>query len=118
MIILVFKPPMQHLLRMLFVGLLTFMTTTLAHADLKTLDIGKKLYKNKCVACHATGVASAPKLGDKASWATRIKAGETILTQHVIKGYKGMPPRGGCLPNICSDQDLAAAVHYMVLHVK
>src|SRR5690606_26431468 len=28
---------------------------------------GEKLYKSACIACHSTGVANAPKLGDKAA---------------------------------------------------
>ncbi|MBW8721819.1 MAG: c-type cytochrome, partial [Polaromonas sp.] len=32
------------------------------------------LYSQVCVACHAAGVANAPKLGDKAAWAPRIAA--------------------------------------------
>ena len=36
---------------------------------------GKAVYDKTCVACHASGVANAPKLGDKAAWAPRIKTG-------------------------------------------
>ena len=33
---------------------------------------GKKTFDAVCTACHSTGVAGAPKFGDKAAWAPRI----------------------------------------------
>ena len=30
---------------------------------------GEAIYNSVCTACHATGVAGAPKTGDKAAWA-------------------------------------------------
>ena len=78
-------------------------------------DAGKKLYNTVCMACHAAGVAGAPKFGDKAAWAPRIAAGLDTLFQHAIKGYQGkagvMPPKGG---SSASDDDVKAAVRFMV----
>ncbi|MFL6624061.1 MAG: c-type cytochrome [Sulfurifustaceae bacterium] len=79
-------------------------------------DKGKSIYDGTCVACHAAGVAGAPKFGDKAAWKPRIAQGKDTLYQHAIKGFQGktgmMPPKGGntALP----DADVKAAVDYMV----
>jgi len=73
---------------------------------------GKKIYDTKCFTCHATGVAGAPKLGDKAAWAPRIAAGDTAMMEIVMKGKGAMPPKGTCMD--CSDEDLKGAVKYMV----
>jgi len=83
-------------------------------------DAGKKVYDKTCVACHAVGVAGAPKFGDKALWAPRIAQGIDTLYTHSIKGFQGkagmMPPKGGNMG--LSDADMKAAVDYMVAHAK
>ncbi|TFZ06940.1 cytochrome c5 family protein [Ramlibacter henchirensis] len=76
---------------------------------------GEAIYKQACFACHAAGVANAPKLGDKAAWAPRLAQGVPTLVQSVVKGKGAMPPRGG---STASDADLSAAVEYMVGTVK
>lgn len=73
---------------------------------------GKKIYDTKCFTCHATGVAGAPKFGDKAAWAPRIAAGDAAMMEIVMKGKGAMPPKGTCMD--CSDEDLKGAVKYMV----
>lgn len=73
---------------------------------------GKKIYETKCFTCHTSGVAGAPKLGDKAAWAPRIAAGDAAMMEIVIKGKGAMPPKGTCMD--CSDEDLKGAVDYMV----
>ena len=72
---------------------------------------GEALYKQACVACHAAGVANAPKLGDKAAWAPRVKQGLPVLVQSVVNGKGAMPPKGG---SSASEPELRAAVEYMV----
>lgn len=72
---------------------------------------GEALYKQTCVACHAAGVAGAPKFGDKAAWAPRIQTGLDALTTSAIKGKNAMPPKGG---SAASDADIHSAVVYMV----
>jgi len=76
---------------------------------------GKKVYDTACAACHTPGVAGAPKVGDKAAWAPRIKQGSATLYDHAIKGFQGkagmMPPKGG---STASDEEVKAAVDYMV----
>jgi cytochrome c5 len=69
------------------------------------------LYSQVCAACHTAGVAGAPKLGDKAAWAPRIKNGIDALTTSVIKGKGAMPPKGG---STASDAYLKTLVQYMV----
>ncbi len=77
---------------------------------------GKKVYDSACTACHATGVANAPKLGDKAAWAPRIKQGMDTLVQSALKGKGAMPPKGGNAS--LSDADLRAATEFMVSQAK
>ena len=73
------------------------------------------LYTQACAACHLSGVANAPKLGDKAAWAPRLTAGVDGLTANAIKGKGAMPPRGG---SAASDAEIKAVVAYMVSTVK
>ncbi|MFA5633278.1 MAG: c-type cytochrome [Porticoccaceae bacterium] len=80
------------------------------------LAVGKSVYQSKCMACHATGAAGAPKLDDKANWEPRIAQGMDTLNKHAIEGYKGakgyMPPKGGFTS--LSDDEVKSAVAYMV----
>lgn len=73
---------------------------------------GQKIYQTACQACHAAGVAGAPKLGDKEAWAPRIAKGEDVLFASVNNGLNAMPPKGACMS--CSEDELRAAVEYMV----
>ena len=77
---------------------------------------GQKVYQQFCMACHAQGAAGAPKLNDPAQWQARIKQGRDVLIEHVIKGYKFMPPMGTCMS--CTKNDIEAAVDYMLNAVK
>ena len=76
---------------------------------------GEALYDTACAACHAAGVAGAPKFADKAAWAPRLAGGVDALTASVIKGKGAMPPKGG---SSASDADIKAAVEYMVAAAK
>ena len=77
---------------------------------------GKSVYDSACTACHTAGVAGAPKSGDKAAWAPRLKTGAAALYTSALKGKNAMPPKGGNLS--LSDADVKAAVDYMVGQVK
>lgn len=68
-------------------------------------------YNKACAACHSTGAAGAPKKGDKAAWAPRLKQGEAVLLDHIRKGFKAMPARGLCAD--CTDADYKALIKYM-----
>ena len=82
-------------------------------ADTLTASVdGQKIYQTSCQACHATGAAGAPKLGDKDAWAPRIAKGNDALLSSVKNGLKAMPPKGTCMS--CSEDELRAAMEYMV----
>jgi cytochrome c5 len=77
---------------------------------------GKATFDGICKTCHGTGLAGAPKYGDKAAWAPRIKAGTAALYNSALHGKGAMPPKGGN-PGL-SDADVKAAVDYMVAAAK
>ena len=82
-------------------------------ADTQTASAeGQNIYQKSCQACHATGVAGAPKLGDKEAWAPRIAKGNEALLSSVTNGLKAMPPKGTCMT--CSEDELREAMEYMV----
>ena len=73
---------------------------------------GKALYAANCFACHGTGAAGAPILGDAAAWAPRIKTGAQALFTSATKGKGVMPPRGGN-PKL-TDPEIKAIVGFMI----
>jgi cytochrome c5 len=73
---------------------------------------GEQVYQAVCKTCHETGLAGAPKFGDKAGWTARLKQGIDTLYTHAIKGTdKGMPPKGGNAD--LSDVEIQRAVVFM-----
>lgn len=72
---------------------------------------GKAVYEANCTVCHAAGIAGAPKAGDKAAWAPRLKTGMEALYATSLKGKGAMPPKGGNLS--LADADVKAAVDYL-----
>ncbi len=81
-----------------------------------TLAQGKAIYEKFCAACHNSGAAGAPKLGDKAAWKKHIAAGLDHMTKMAIKGEGAMPARGGN-PKL-SDTEVRAAVAYLMENSK
>jgi len=76
---------------------------------------GEQVYETVCKTCHEAGIAGAPKFGDEAAWAPRIKQGPDTLYAHALKGTdKGMPPKGGN-PDL-ADVEVERAVVYMANH--
>ena len=77
---------------------------------------GQQVYQASCVACHGTGIAGAPKVGDKGQWAARMLAGTEALYRNALVGIQSpagvMPAKGGN-PSL-SDKDVKAAVDFMV----
>lgn len=71
---------------------------------------GEELYNGGCAACHASGVANAPKLGDADAWAERNTLGLEALVASVINGKGAMPARGG---SSYSDEDIERAVKHL-----
>jgi cytochrome c5 len=77
---------------------------------------GKEIYDTTCIACHGSGAAGAPKLGDKAAWAPRIAAGAAALHGSALKGKGVMPAKGGNAA--LSDAEVIAAVDFMLAQSK
>ena len=75
---------------------------------------GEQVYKKSCVTCHGAGIAGAPKVGDVAAWSSRIAKGDAVLYGSAKKGIPGtaMMAKGTC--GACSDEELEAAVDFMV----
>jgi cytochrome c5 len=90
---------------------LCFTTTTFADAAK-----GEGVFMNFCAACHASGLAGAPKVGDKAAWQERIAQGTPVLVEHAMNGFQGksgfMPAKGG--HSALTEEEISAAVTYMV----
>jgi cytochrome c5 len=78
--------------------------------DLSALKTGEQVYMAQCTTCHTAGVAGAPKLGDVAAWAPRIKTGFEALLQSALKGKGAMGPQGG---GDFSDVEIARAVAHL-----
>ena len=80
------------------------------------LTDGKSVFESACVACHGSGIAGAPRIGDKAAWAPRIAQGLPTLEQHALVGFQGssgmMPAKGGRMD--LPDDAIRAAVAHMV----
>ncbi len=74
---------------------------------------GKEVYEAKCALCHTSGLAGAPKLGDKEAWAARVRGGVASLYRSALEGTpRGMPAKGGDLG--LADADVRAAVDYLL----
>jgi len=77
---------------------------------------GMEVYQGFCFACHTTGASNSPILGDMAAWAPRIEKGMDVLYESTFNGINLMPARGTC--NNCTDDELRAAVDYMLDQVR
>jgi len=75
---------------------------------------GEEVYNAACMACHMTGAGGAPITGDLVAWADRLTKGMDVLHEAGVKGIAGtsMMAKGGCMN--CSDEEVIAAVDYMV----
>jgi len=85
---------------------------TLLGLSSAVLADGQETYQASCQACHATGAAGAPKIGDKEAWAPRIAQGMDTLLKHATEGLRAMPPKGACAA--CTEDELKGAIEYMV----
>lgn len=77
---------------------------------------GLTVFNAVCGACHNTGVANAPKAGNKAEWGPRIALGKEALYKSALLGKNAMPPKGGAAD--LSDDEIKGAVDHMVGLVK
>ena len=73
---------------------------------------GKEVYASGCAACHDSGAAGAPKLGDVAAWTPRADKGIDKLFSNAWFGYNAMPAKGMCKK--CSEDEIKDAVVYLV----
>ena len=74
------------------------------------LKTGDQVFQAQCAACHANGAAGAPKFGDEAAWAPRIKTGYDALLNSALKGKNAMTAQGG---GDFNDVEIGRAVVYM-----
>ena len=81
-----------------------------AVAEVAAFDV-ETTYQMSCFACHGTGAAGAPILGDAEAWAPRMEKGMDAVMANVVNGVNAMPPKGLCFT--CTDEDLTALVTYM-----
>jgi cytochrome c5 len=95
-------------------AVLTFGIATLGGAAWSS--DGKTVYDKTCAMCHATGVANAPKLGDKAAWAPRTGVGKEALVATVLKGKGAMPPKAGFAD--LKEHEIKAALEFMLAALK
>jgi len=84
----------------------------------KVEKTGKEIVDAVCSACHATGALNAPKIGDKAAWAPRVKQGKDALYKVSLQGKPGtaMVAKGG-FANL-ADADVKAVVDLMMAKAK
>lgn len=97
-------------------ALMATLSCALASVAVADSTKGQGVYMNFCAPCHASGVAGAPKVGDKNAWQDRIGKGPDAMATLAIKGFQGksgfMPAKGG--NSALTDEEVTAAVMYMV----
>ena len=76
----------------------------------RELKSGEQVFAAQCTACHTSGAAGAPKLGDKVAWAPRIATGYEALLASALKGKGAMSPQGG---GVFEALEIGRAVVYM-----
>ena len=86
-------------------------TTTMVAAGDTAARTPAQLYQGACLACHNTGAAGAPKLGDAGAWSERMAKGLDALVSSAINGIGAMPARGG---SQLSDEQIRAVVEYII----
>lgn len=104
---------MKQFITLVSVAIFLLVTAPAVFADAAA---GQGVYMNFCASCHASGIAGAPKVGDKSAWAERSAKGTDAMIQNAINGYKGesgfMPARGG--NSALTDEEVSSAVLYML----
>ena len=98
----------------------TALALSFSYATNAAEDTGKEVFIQACESCHSGGfkgwVSGAPAIGEKEDWQKFFKQGEEKMTETTIKGGEGMDPMGGC--KTCSNEQIAAAVKYIVSQTK
>ena len=113
------KPPFTNSVLILITAL--YATATFADISdalqLAQLSDGfnpEQKYMASCFACHSTGAAGAPKVGDgmAVEWEPRLEKGLDAVVANTVNGLNTMPAKGLCFD--CTDDDLRAIVQYMI----
>ena len=76
----------------------------------RELKSGQDVFKVQCTACHTTGAAGAPKIGDAGAWGPRIATGLDALVNSALKGKNAMAAQGG---GDFEDLEITRAVVYL-----
>lgn len=71
------------------------------------------LYERNCQICHENLETGAPQTHDVAAWKPRLAQGDDLLFDHIVNGYRAMPPLGQCIE--CSEDDLRTLMRFMSL---
>jgi cytochrome c5 len=110
------EEPMSRFVSTALVGAALLVSSNVFAAAKYDAKAGASVYNASCATCHKTGMMGAPKVGDKAAWASYIKEGMDVMVSKSIKGFKGakgqMPAKGGNAK--LTDQQVGDAVAYMV----
>ena len=87
---------------------------TLQLAQLSDEFNPEQKYMASCFACHSTGAAGAPKVGEGmiVEWEPRLEKGLDAVVANTVNGLNTMPAKGLCFD--CTDDDLRAIVEYMI----
>jgi cytochrome c5 len=86
-------------------------TMAASAADDNASKTPEQLYQGACLACHTTGAAGAPKIGDAAAWSGRLGKGVDALVASAVSGIGAMPPRGG---SQYDDEQIRSVVEYIL----
>jgi len=86
-------------------------TMVASAADDNASKTPDQLYQGACLACHTTGAAGAPKIGDAAAWSGRLGKGVDALVASAVSGIGAMPPRGG---SQYDDEQIRSVVEYIL----
>ena len=70
-----------------------------------------EIYSRTCMSCHTVPDSGAPQSHNLAAWTPRLKQGDDLLLDHMVNGFKGMPPLGQCFE--CAAEDLTTLMHFM-----
>ena len=104
---------MKKLIPLAMIVILVLVTAPAVFADAAR---GQGVYMNFCAPCHASGIASAPRVGDKPAWSERSAKDADVVISNAINGYQGksgfMPAKGG--NSALTDEEVSAAVMYML----
>jgi len=73
---------------------------------------GAQIVEAQCSKCHRESVGGAPRIGEIAAWAPRLKEGLDKLVRAAIHGHGGMPARGDRAD--LTDAEVRNAVIYMI----